>query len=109
MPEVGSYFDREKFSSKEERDEDEGDGTKESLKDTITLIKNQCAHVYSEPENGEMLDQLMADAAEFYSADESGWENLLNQTRKKLANVEDPADVEAILQEAAVESAELMD
>ncbi len=107
MPEVGSYYDREKFAKEDTEEEDEG--TKESLRDTIALVKNQCAHVYSEPENGERLDDLIRDAQEFYSADEAGWESLLNQTRKKLANVEDPTDVADILQSAMTEAGSLMD
>ncbi len=107
MPEVGSYHERfDKFSAD---DEEESDGPKEGLKDAVTLIKNQCAHVYSEPENGEMLDDLIKDAQEFYSADESGWDKLLNNTRKKLANEEDPSMIEDILRSAITEGTELMD
>ncbi len=109
MPEVGGYYDREKFAKVDTDEEEASDGISERLKDEITAIKNQCAHVYGEPENGEKLNQLIADAQEFYSANEEGWDQLLNDTRKALASEEDSAAIEDILRSAISEGVQLMD
>jgi hypothetical protein len=108
MPEVGSYEKYSKFSSEEDSEEG-SEQISESLKDAINLLKDQSAHVNEEPENAKMLEQLIADAQEFYSVDESGWELLLNETRRELAKEDEPAVVKDIIRAAISKGAsELM-
>lgn len=78
--------------------------------ETIESIKNECAHVYDEPENGEKLDELISKAEEYYEVDPKGWQELMTTTKKKLVGAEDDTlAVENILKEAlSTASAELI-
>ncbi len=79
------------------------------LKAEIALIKNNCEHVYSDPDNGEMLNQLFADAEEFYSVDPAGWDQLLKRTKDKLLKEDEGDRIRDILEESLTEAtSELM-
>jgi len=80
------------------------------LKEATEKMKSECSHVYEDPDNGDKLDQLLADAEEFYDVNEAGWQKLLNDTKFNLIKAgDDPEKIEDILRAAISEGAsELM-
>jgi len=81
----------------------------EALESEMSLVENECAHVYDDPDNGDMLDQLLADAKEFYDVDSSGWEALLRKTRQALSREDEPEKIKDILRAASTQAtSELM-
>ncbi len=87
---------------------EEKEGARE-IRGEISIIRNNCEHVYSDPDNGEMLEQLFKDAEENYDVDRAGWEKLLKSTKDKLLKEDESDRITEILREALTEStAELM-
>jgi len=100
----------ERMSERKESFEDEEESpNSEPIENEIQAIKNECAHVYDDLDNAEMLDQLIKDAREFFEVNPSGWETLLSTTKKQLREVEEPEKIEDILRAALTEgTTELM-
>jgi hypothetical protein len=96
--------------------EDPGDGqdfddenNQKELALIISVIKDQCVHVYGDPENGVKLDQLISDAQEFYNVNPKGWQKLLQETKQNLSLEDESQIIEDILRKAlTVATTELM-
>ncbi|MBX4188176.1 MAG: hypothetical protein KW793_03525 [Candidatus Doudnabacteria bacterium] len=79
------------------------------ITEQIEKIRNECSHVYAEPENGNKLDQLIKTVNESYEVDPKGFLELLKSTKQELVNAEDDTQaIEDILRESSNKAAELM-
>jgi hypothetical protein len=101
------------YDEKQEVNEEEGleTGSEEKeadqdLESLISLFKEQCEHVYSDPDNKESLKELFADAREFIEpSNKQQWLKLLKDTKGALENEDDPQVIDDILREAKSEGA----
>ena len=91
-----------------EMEDDEAQSDLTELQDSINKLRDQCSHVYDDLSNGEMLDQLLSDAEEFYETNPPGWRELLESTQKKLIKAEDEMEVADILRNAQTSSTDYM-
>lgn len=82
--------------------------TEIDLSTNIEALKAECPHVLADPDNAEMLKQLISDANEFADAETAGkWKALLDETRQSLRNEDEGDAITDTLREAITKGLEL--
>lgn len=78
-------------------DDEAEDDADDEIEDVITDIEDECAQVFSNPENSKLLNEIFETARTHYQKDKKGWASFFADLKFELISTDDEDNIRDIL------------